>query len=115
MSKPAEIVLKKCLCLKKTEKLLIITDYKLYSIGRMFFDEAKSITDNVKIIKIPIPNAHGTEPSKQIANEMLKYDVTNLWEVVICLRKKLIIHKILDGNDLDVTDKIAARNFKPKF
>ena len=47
--------------------------------------------------------------------EMLKYDVTNLWEVVICLRKKLIIHKILDGNDLDVTDKIAARNFKPKL
>ncbi len=75
MPKPAEIVLKKCLDLKKNEKLLIVTDSKLYNIAKLFFNEAKKITNNVKLVKIPIPKVHGTEPSKKIAKEMLKYDV----------------------------------------
>jgi len=74
MSESAEIVLKKCLNLKKNEKLLVVTDSKLYSIAKMFFDEAKNITDDVKLIKIPIPRVHGTEPSREVAQEMLKYD-----------------------------------------
>jgi leucyl aminopeptidase (aminopeptidase T) len=75
MSKSAEIVLKKCLDLKKNERILIITDSKLYSIGKMFFEQAKKITDSVKLVKVPIPKVSGTEPSKKIAREMLKYDV----------------------------------------
>ena len=74
MSKSAEIVLKKCLGLKNNEKLLIVTDSKLFSIAKMFFDEAKKITDDVKLIKIPIPRVHGTETSKEVAEEMLDYD-----------------------------------------
>ena len=75
MSKSAKIVLKKCLNLKRNEKLLVITDSKLYSIGKMFFREAKKVTSDVRLIKIPIPKVHGAGPSKKIANEMLKYDV----------------------------------------
>ena len=75
MSKAAEITLKKCLGLKKNENFLVITDSKLYNLAKMFFDDAKKITDNVKLIKIPIPKVSGTEPSKKIAREMLKYDV----------------------------------------
>ena len=70
MSKSAEIVLKKCLGLKKNEKVLIITDSKLYEIAKVFFKEAKKmlenqqtkwsrfsvptslVTNNVKLIKI---------------------------------------------------------------
>ena len=75
MPKPAEIVLKKCLGLKKNEKVLIITDSKLYGLSKQFFTEAEKITDKVTLIKIPIPKVHGTEPSKKIANDMLKYNV----------------------------------------
>jgi len=75
MPKSAEIVLKKCLGLKRNEKLLIVTDSKLYSIARMFFNEAKKITRNIKLIKIPIPKVHGTEPSDDVAKEILNYDV----------------------------------------
>lgn len=75
MQKSAGIVLKNCLCLKKNEKLLIVTDSKLYNIAKIFFDVAKKITNNAALIKIPISNVHGTEPSKDVAKEMLKYDV----------------------------------------
>ncbi len=74
MSKAAEIVLKKCLGLKKNEKFLVITDSKLYNLGNMFFREAKKITNSAKLIKIPIPKVNGTEPPKKTAKEMLKYD-----------------------------------------
>ena len=73
MSNSAEIVLKKCLGLKRNEKLLIITDSKLYSIAKMFFDDAKKITNKSRLIKISIPKVHGTEPSEKVAEEMLKY------------------------------------------
>ena len=75
MSKSANIVLKKCLGLKKNEKVLIVTDSKLYDIAKMFFDAANKITNSVKLIKIPIPKVSGTEPNNKIAKEMLKYDV----------------------------------------
>jgi aminopeptidase len=75
MTKAAEIVLRKCLGLKRNEKVLIITDSRLYSLAKMFFTEAKKITDTAKLVKIPVPNVHGTEPSKKTAKEMLKYDV----------------------------------------
>ena len=75
MPNPAEIVLKKCLGLKKGEKVLIVTDSKLYALSKQFFKEAEKITDKVAIVKIPIPKVNGTEPSKEIADEMLKYDV----------------------------------------
>ena len=74
MPKSSGIVLKKCLGLKKDEKLLVVTDSKLYSIGKMFFEDAKKITRYAKLIKISIPKVHGTEPSKKVAEEMLKYD-----------------------------------------
>ena len=41
MLKSTKIVLKKCLDLKKNEKLLIVTDSKLYDIAKLFFDEGK--------------------------------------------------------------------------
>lgn len=74
MPEYVNIVFKKCLDLKKNEKFLIVTDSKLYSLCLPFLNGAKKITDDVKLIKISIPNVNGTEPSKKIAQEMLKYD-----------------------------------------
>ncbi|MDP7243754.1 MAG: aminopeptidase [Flavobacteriales bacterium] len=75
MLKSTKIVLKKCLDLKKNEKLLIVTDSKLYDIAKLFFDEGKKLTNNARLIKISIPKVSGTEPNNKIAKEMLKYDV----------------------------------------
>ena len=69
------IVLKKCMGLKKDESVLIVTDSELYDIGKVFFEEAKKISENTKLIKIPIPEVHGMEPPKEISEIMLNYDV----------------------------------------
>jgi len=75
MIKSINIILKKCLAIKKDEKLLIITDSKLFNIANLILKEAKKITDNIKLIKTQIPKVSGTEPNKKIADEMLKYPV----------------------------------------
>jgi leucyl aminopeptidase (aminopeptidase T) len=74
MPKYAEIVLKKCFGLKNNEKFFIVTDSKLNKIAKIFYKEAKKITNDVKLVEIPIPKVHGTEPSNEIAKEMLNYD-----------------------------------------
>jgi|SRR3989338_4307518 len=74
MPKYGEIVLNKCIGLKNNENLLIVTDSGLKNIAEIFLKEAKKITNDVKLVEIPIPNVHGTEPSNEIAKEMLSYD-----------------------------------------
>ncbi|MEK6948609.1 MAG: aminopeptidase [Nanoarchaeota archaeon] len=74
MNEYTSIVLKKCLGIKKNESFLIVTDDKLFGIGKEFLEAASMITNKTKLIKIPIPKVHGTEPSKDAANEMLNYD-----------------------------------------
>ncbi|MAE42697.1 leucyl aminopeptidase [Candidatus Woesearchaeota archaeon] len=75
MIKSINIILKKCLAINEHESVLIITDSKLYSIAKLFFNQAKKITNNVKLVKIRIPKVSGTEPDKKIAKEMLKHNV----------------------------------------
>ncbi|MEK6868679.1 MAG: aminopeptidase [Nanoarchaeota archaeon] len=74
MSGYTKIVLKKCIGLKNDEKILIVTDSKLKGLAKIFLEEAKKITKGVKLIEIPIPKVHGTEPSNKVAKEMLDYD-----------------------------------------
>ena len=73
MGKAIKIILEKCLGIRKNESVLIITDKKLESIARKFYRAASKIA-NTKIVSIPIPKVHGTEPPKNIAKMMLKYD-----------------------------------------
>lgn len=75
MPKYTEIVLNKCLGLRDNESLLIVTDSKLNRIAKIFCEEAKKINYYIKLIEIPIPKVHGTEPSDKFAKEMLNYDV----------------------------------------
>jgi len=75
MSNYAEIVLNKCLGLKDNEKFLIVTDPELNHVAKIFYEQAKKITNDVKLIGIQIPKVHGTEPSSEVAKEMLNYDV----------------------------------------
>ncbi len=70
-----EILWHKCLNVKENESVLIITDSKLYKLGMIFFSEAQKLTNNAKLIMVPIPKTHGTEPPENISYEMLKYNV----------------------------------------
>jgi len=74
MKEPVNI-LKECMNLRDDESCLIITDSKLIGIGRSLLESASKITKNSKLIITTIPKAHGAEPPKYVANEMLKYDV----------------------------------------
>jgi leucyl aminopeptidase (aminopeptidase T) len=73
-AKSADIVLKKCMGIRKDEKVLIITDKNLQKIGNAFYSSLKKIA-SADLVKIKIPKAHGTEPEKNIAEKMLEYDV----------------------------------------
>src|SRR3989338_3708846 len=75
LDKSAKIILKDCMNLKSNESCLVITDSKLKNIGKILYKNSLKITKKSKLVLTPIPEAHGTEPSKNIANEMLKYDV----------------------------------------
>jgi leucyl aminopeptidase (aminopeptidase T) len=75
LNKVAINVLKNCMDVKKNEKVLVITDSKLKKIGNVFLWNAKKITKKADLVKIPIPKVHGTEPPKDIAKLMLKYNV----------------------------------------
>jgi len=75
LNKSADIILRKCMDLKRNESCLIITDSKLIKIGEALYENSLKITHNSKIIKIPISESHGSEPPKDVAGEMLKYDV----------------------------------------
>lgn len=76
LDKSANIILRDCMDLKSNESCLIVTDRKLKSIGNALLKNSLKITKKSEIILTRIPEEHGTEPPKNIANEMLKYDVT---------------------------------------
>ncbi len=95
MPKYAEIVLKKCLGLKKNERVLIVTDSKLYGVAKMFLDESKKIASKAKLIKISIPKVHGTEPDGRTAKEMLG------WDVGILITSKSLSHTKARKNACD--------------
>ncbi|MEA3514891.1 MAG: aminopeptidase [Nanoarchaeota archaeon] len=71
----AKTALLQCMDLKKNESCLIITDKNKLDIGTAFYEQAKLITDSVKIIEIPELKVNGAEPELEVAEEMLKYAV----------------------------------------
>jgi leucyl aminopeptidase (aminopeptidase T) len=75
LKKSSEIILKRCMNFKKEESCLIIFDKNKEKIANSIFNEAKSISKNVKLLEIPELKINGGEPSSEVANEMLNYDV----------------------------------------
>ena len=63
------------MALKSNESCLILSDSKLKQIGFALFKNSLQITKKSKIVLIPIPESHGSEPSNDIAKQMLNYDV----------------------------------------
>lgn len=75
LDKSCKIILKDCMNLKSNESCLIITDSKLKKIGFELFKNSIKIIRKAKLITISIPESHGSEPPKDVAKEMLNYDV----------------------------------------
>ena len=71
----AKTALLQCMALKPGESCLVITDKKKMDIGKAFYEQAKLITDKVKLMEISESKVNGEEPGKEVAEEMLKYDV----------------------------------------
>ena len=78
LDKSANIILKDCMNLKHDESCLIVTDSKLKYVGDILYKSSLKITKKSKLILTPIPQAHGTEPPKHVADEMIKHDVALL-------------------------------------
>ena len=75
LEKAANVVLKKCMGVKKGEKVLIITDSKERKVADIFLKISPKLKIRMALIEIPIGKVHGEEPPKWAAEEMLKYDV----------------------------------------
>ena len=67
--------LKKCLFVKKNDKVLIVTDTNKIMLARKFEKAAKSLSNHVSLISMKPTGQHGIEPPKRIGKEMLKNDV----------------------------------------
>ncbi len=75
LEKSAKIILKYCMNLKSNEKCLIVTDKKLKPMGNALHKNSLKISKSSKLILTTIPKAHGSEPPRYVAKEMLNYDV----------------------------------------
>lgn len=75
LKKAANIIVSKCLSLKKSESCLVITDKNKFSIGKLLFYEALKISKKVELLEIPIGKVNAEEPPKDAAEKMLCYDV----------------------------------------
>lgn len=75
LDKSAKIILKNCMGLKNIESCLIVTDSKLRLIGNALYKASLKTTNKSKLILTTVPETHGTEPPKNVADEMLKHDV----------------------------------------
>ena len=119
MDKIAAKVLKNSINLKKSQKVLIITDTKCQKIGNAFLNAAKKISKEVVLIKIPVSKVPGKEPPKKAADYMKKFNVViaPTWgslthtKAVQAAKKKGVKVATLPG----ITEKIFKQSLTADF
>lgn len=75
LDKACGIILKDCMGLGYSERCLIVTDFQSKKIGSAIYKSALKMTKKSKLVLTSIPEIHGAEPPKFIAEEMLSHDV----------------------------------------
>jgi leucyl aminopeptidase (aminopeptidase T) len=75
LTRAVKAVFEGSLKLKRGESCLIVTDTIEEAIGRAFYDYARSITDRAAIKVMEPASEHAAEPTEDVREEMLKYDV----------------------------------------
>ena len=74
LSKPAEITINTCLGVKKNERVLVLCDESTQEIAEALYEKASEKAETV-LVKTKPTERHGSEPSKEIAYLMKKFDV----------------------------------------
>ena len=70
-----ENIFKRSLGIKKSDRVLIITDKNKLKITKKFYKSLNKISNNVYLLVKGIGKYHGEEPSKKVSNKMKNYDV----------------------------------------
>lgn len=71
----AKTVVEECLNIKPWEKVLVLTDNKMISIGKMLYDASKKINLETFLVVMEPTSRDGEEPPQIIADVMKKCDV----------------------------------------
>ena len=99
--------------LKEEESCLIVADTIKESIGRAFYDHARKITSTAKLVVMEPTEEHANEPPKDVAEEMLKYDVQILVTQKSLTHTKARIAATANGARIatmpTITEEIANR------
>ncbi len=85
LEKTAAIVIGKCMAVKDSEKVLIVTDSFAEKIGQALYSQSAKIADTI-MVKMPETKLDGQEPAKEIADLMKKFDV------VMCPTRHSLTH-----------------------
>lgn len=67
-------ILKKSLAIKRGEKVLVMTDELELANAKKFYQAAKKLSENTRLLVKTVGNHSGEEPPAEIAKEMKKYD-----------------------------------------
>ncbi|MFQ6020424.1 MAG: aminopeptidase [Candidatus Aenigmatarchaeota archaeon] len=73
--KAIENAVKNAILLKPKEKVLIIYDKNKEEIAKLFYNECKKISDNIKLVKIKVAKQTRREPPQNVIRLMKKYDI----------------------------------------
>ncbi len=82
----SEIALRDCMGVKQNEKVLIVTDEPLRTIGYSLWQAAKDLGTEVMLVEMLPRKTNGEEPPGEIADMMKKVDV------VLCPTSKSLTH-----------------------
>jgi leucyl aminopeptidase (aminopeptidase T) len=82
----ASTALVDCLGTKKGETVLIVIDEPMVELGKIFYEEGRSLGFEMMIMKMPARDHHGSEPPKPVAAAMAAA------EVVFCITSKSLSH-----------------------
>jgi len=102
LEKAAEIIVKKCLGVKSSESVLVITDKEKLKIGKAIFSKAGDVCKEAELVDVPIPDVHGTEPPEEVARFMKEHDV------VICPTTKSLTHTKARKNACENGSRVAT-------
>jgi aminopeptidase len=98
----ARVAVRDCMGVKMGEKVLIVTDEPLRTIGYAIWKEAKDLGGEVMLVEILPRKTNGEEPPKEIAELMKMVDV------VLCPTSKSLTHTDARRNASAVGARIAT-------
>ena len=82
----ALIAVRDCMGVKPGERVLVITDVKLRTIGYALFEAARSLGNDALLVEMVPRSTNGEEPPPEVAALMAQYDV------VLCPTSKSLTH-----------------------